>query len=253
MSKHINYLILQHGELEDSGYIKKLMENDLCEVTTVKLYRGDRIPSNLNRYDAMLCLSGAMDTWMVDDFPWIMHEKERIYEFVLTLEKPFFGFCFGAQLLGEVLGGNVRKLPRPEVGISDVNLKNRIKSDILTGKMPLTFKTIQWHSYEVQGIEKMPNTRVLASSFITRNQLFRYKEYAYGIQFHIETTEEMLYNWHNLPEYKIALQEAHGTDAWVKINKQAFDSMYEMHQNCEIFYDNIKRVILHHRNNKKNT
>ena len=106
-------IVLQHIKIEDPGYIKDLMLADGWNLTTIELDEGDKIPKNLNEFDAMLCMGGPMDTWMGKEFPWLVEERLRIKEFVLDMEKPFLGFCLGCQLLGEVVGGQVVKSSVP--------------------------------------------------------------------------------------------------------------------------------------------
>ena len=98
-----NVLVLQHIDIEDPGYIKDLMEADGWNLTQVELDAGESIPSDLSGFDAMLCMGGPMDTWMEEECPWLIEEKRRIREWVVTMGKPFLGFCLGCQLLGEVL------------------------------------------------------------------------------------------------------------------------------------------------------
>ena len=71
-------LVLQHINIEDPGYIKDLMIKDGANITTVELDEGEKIPSNLNTFDAMLCMGGPMDTWMEKDYPWLIEEKKRL-------------------------------------------------------------------------------------------------------------------------------------------------------------------------------
>ena len=100
-------LVLQHIKIEDPGYIKDLMINDGVELTTVELDEGEKIPTDLSKFDAMFCMGGPMDTWMEKKHPWLVDEKKAIKEFVVNLQKPYLGFCLGCQLLGEVVGGKV--------------------------------------------------------------------------------------------------------------------------------------------------
>ena len=102
-------LVLQHIKIEDPGYIKDLMINDGVELTTVELDEGEKIPTDLSKFDAMFCMGGPMDTWMEKEHPWLVSEKKAIKEFVVDLKKPYLGFCLGCQLLGEVVGGKVVK------------------------------------------------------------------------------------------------------------------------------------------------
>ena len=91
-------LILQHIECETPGYIKDLMVADGFDLTTVELDVGEKIPENINQFDGMFCMGGPMDTFMTKEYPWIIEEKERIKEFVIDLEKPFFRILFGMSI-----------------------------------------------------------------------------------------------------------------------------------------------------------
>ena len=107
MSKNI--IVLQHIPIETPGYLLDLMKQDKYNITTIELDHGEKIPDNLSSYHAMFCMGGPMDTWMEDQYPWLIEEKKKIKEFVVNLKKPYLGFCLGCQLLGEVLGGKVIK------------------------------------------------------------------------------------------------------------------------------------------------
>ena len=102
-------IVLQHIKIEDPGYIKDLMLNDGLNITTIELDEGEKIPKDLNKFDAMLCMGGPMDTYMEDQYPWLINEKKKIKEFVINLKKPYLGFCLGCQLLGEIAGGKIVK------------------------------------------------------------------------------------------------------------------------------------------------
>jgi len=114
-------IVLQHIKIEDPGYIKDLMLADGWKLTTIELDQGDKIPNDLNKFDAMFCMGGPMDTWMEEKYPWLIEEKKRIKEFVVDKKKPFLGFCLGCQLLGEVVGGKVIKSNPAEIGIMNVD------------------------------------------------------------------------------------------------------------------------------------
>ena len=123
-------IILQHISIEDPGYIKELMIKDGVELTTIELDEGEKIPSDLSKFDAMFCMGGPMDTWMEKDYPWLIEEKKAIKEFVVSLKKPYLGFCLGCQLLGEVTGGKVVKSKNPEIGMLDIDFSEKFISNI---------------------------------------------------------------------------------------------------------------------------
>ena len=73
----MNIVVLQHIKIEDPGYIKDLMIADGVDITTIELDEGQKIPKDLNKFDAMLCMGGPMDTYMEDEYPWIIEEKKK--------------------------------------------------------------------------------------------------------------------------------------------------------------------------------
>ena len=237
-------IVLQHIKIEDPGYIKDLMLADGWNFTTIELDEGDKIPKNLNEFDAMLCMGGPMDTWMEKEFPWLIEEKLRIKEFAVDMEKPFLGFCLGCQLLGEVVGGQVIKSKIPEIGILDINFSKDKNQDKLFSSFPDKIKALQWHSYEVKNIEKNKNVTLLASSPTTKYQIFKYKKHAYGIQFHIEVKNNTVTDWGCVPEYKSALEKQLGKGALEKFDKEAKTNMATMNNYSTILYKNFKEIIL---------
>ena len=237
-------LVLQHISIEDPGYIKDLMIKDGVNITTIELDEGEKIPNNLNFFDGMLCMGGPMDTWMEKDFPWLIEEKKKIKEFVVELNKPYLGFCLGCQLLGEVIGGKVVKTNNPEIGMLDVNFLDEKKKDILFADFPQKITSLQWHSYEVQELEKNKDVTLIASSKETKYQIFRYKNNAYGIQFHIEIKDTTVNDWGCVPEYKSALENQLGQGALEKFDKEARDNMNNMNNYSKILYTNFKNDII---------
>ena len=240
-------LVLQHINIEDPGYIKDLMIKDGVNITTIELDEGEKIPNNLNFFDGMLCMGGPMDTWMEKDYPWLIEEKKKIKEFVVDLNKPYLGFCLGCQLLGEVIGGKVVKTNNPEIGMLDVNFLDEKKKDILFTDFPQKITSLQWHSYEVQELEKNKDVTLIASSKETKYQIFRYKNNAYGIQFHIEIKDTTVNDWGCVPEYKSALENELGQGALEKFDKDAKENMTNMNNYSKILYTKFKNDIIHNK------
>ena len=241
MSKKI--IILQHIDIETPGYILDLMKKDNLNLTTIQLDEGEKIPNNIEEFDGMFCMGGPMDTWMEEEFPWLIEEKNKIKQFVVELQKPYLGFCLGCQLLGEVLGGDVVKSKPPEIGILDINMDQASSNDILFGEFKSTIKALQWHSYEVQNLESNHEITLLGSSPTTKYQIFKYKNHAYGIQFHIEIKSNTDSQWGCVPEYENALEDSMGKGALKKFDKVAQENMSAMNNNAENLYNNFKKIL----------
>jgi len=236
-------LILQHIKIEDPGFIKDLMIKDRAELTTIELDEGEKIPNDLSKFDAMFCMGGPMDTWMEKEHPWLVDEKKAIKEFVVDLKKPYLGFCLGCQLLGEVVGGKVVKSSNPEIGMFNINFSENKKNDLLFSNFPQKITSLQWHSYEAQGLENNIDITLLASSPKTKYQIFKYKNHAYGIQFHIEVKDTTVGEWGCVPEYKSALEKQLGEGALDKFEKDSQKHMPSMNQYSKVLYENFKKLV----------
>ena len=240
----MNIIILQHIKIEDPGYIKDLMLADGFNLTTIELDEGEKIPTDLSNFDAMFCMGGPMDTWMEKEYPWLIDEKKAIKKFVIDLKKPYLGFCLGCQLLGEIIGGKVVKSINPEIGMLNINFSENKNSDPLFLKFPKNITSLQWHSYEVQGLEDNNAVTLLASSSETKYQIFRYQNHAYGIQFHIEVKDTTVNEWGCVPQYKSALEKQLGPGALEKFDNEAQANMKNMNNYSNILYSKFKSDIL---------
>ena len=103
---------------------------------------------------------------------------------------------------------------------------------------------MQWHSYEVQGLEDNRNVTLLASSPETKYQIFKYQNHAYGIQFHIEVKDTTVNEWGCVPEYKSALEKQLGANALEKFDNDAKANMKDMNNYSNILYSKFKSDIL---------
>ena len=239
----MKFLSLQHIEIEDPGTFKDYLLADGHEITTIQLDQGDMIPTNLDSYDAMLCMGGPMDTFMENEYPWLIEEKKAISEYVLNLKKPFLGFCLGCQLLGEVLGGKVVESIPPEIGVLDIDIDTNAKNDHVFNFLPKKIKALQWHSYEVIGLENNSKVQVIGTSPSTKYQIFGYENYAYGIQFHLEIRKTTVDDWAKVPEYKNALEKSLGADALPQMKDMVDKEIDSMMQQCNQMYKNFVNII----------
>ena len=238
-----NLLVLQHIEIEDPGYLMDLMLADGMRVTQIELDAGESIPADLDGFDAMLCMGGPMDTWMEQEYPWLVDEKRCIRDWVIERQKPFLGFCLGCQLLGEVLGGRVERSTPPEIGLLDIEMSAAAARDALFAGYPPVIKALQWHSYEVRGLDSTPGVTRLGSSATTPYQIFSYREHAWAMQFHVEVRTDTVRQWGEVPQYRDALEASLGAGALQKLDDEARAHMPEMNRLAGLLYENFKRLL----------
>ena len=145
--------------------------------------------------------------------------------------------------MGEVVGGKVVKSNPAEIGIMDINFSKEKVNDKLFNEFPDQIKSLQWHSYEVQGIENIKDVTLIASSPVTKFQIFKYQNHAYGIQFHIEIKDTTVNEWGCVPEYKKALEGQLGEGALEKFDQAAKDNMKDMNKYSRSLYENFKKIL----------
>ena len=232
----MKFLVLQHINIEHPGIFLKFMKKDNIQIDTVEIDQGEKI-SNLDQYDAMIVMGGPMDTWQEEQYPWLKFEKESINKFVEVKKKPYLGLCLGAQLLSEAIGGKVRKMAVPEIGVLDVSIRDN--KSIFAG-MNENLKVLQWHSYEVYNLPT--STKILASSLACNVQAFS-SEKAFGLQFHVEQTNETVPQWACVPEYKSALENTLGQNALVKFKTDVEKNLNLFNKSARSIYNNFKKII----------
>ena len=238
----LKIIILQHTPLVTLGYFTELMSEDLVETTIIRLDKGEKIPINLDVFDGMICLGGPMDTWMDNQYPWMIEEKNKIKEFVLNIQKPYLGICLGCQFLGEILGGKVIKSYPSEIGVLNINILDDKKKDQLFQNFNSEIKALQWHSYEVSELYNSDVT-ILGSSDVTKFQIFKFKNHAYGIQFHMEVDKNTIIKWSKIPELKIALEKYLGKNSINELDELLRNNIQEMNNNTKKLYKNFKNLM----------
>jgi len=128
-------------------------------------------------------------------------------------------------------------------------LKNIFTSFDLTNKnMPIIFGSITIILFSITLIINLTalwitytyNQKIGA---ITKYQIFKYQNHAYGIQFHIEIKDTTVNEWGCVPEYKEALEDQLGDGALDKFDNAAKDNMSDMNNYSKILYDNFKKIL----------
>ncbi|MCP2167885.1 GMP synthase - Glutamine amidotransferase [Goodfellowiella coeruleoviolacea] len=151
------------------------------------------VPTTPAEYQGVVCLGGGMGAYDDSEHPWLA-EVRKLLSASVAQRVPVLAVCLGAQLLAVATGGQVRKGPRgPEAGPSLVAKRDAAGRDPLFADLPLLPDVIQFHEDEVHVLP--PAAEHLAASPTYQHQAFRVGSSAYGIQFHIETTPEIVAEW----------------------------------------------------------
>jgi GMP synthase (glutamine-hydrolysing) len=148
-------------------------------------------PADPTSYDAVLCFGGSMHVSQEDQHPWL-REDQRLLAELTGAGVPVMGLCLGAQLLTRALGGEVRKLERPEIGWFQVEPAVAAAADPLLAPLSARpFTGFGWHSFECL----LPAGAVELARSDSCLQAYRHGGSAWAIQFHPEVRLEDAEAW----------------------------------------------------------
>jgi len=185
-------LVVQPEETVPVGTLGDWLSEAGAALDTVRADVDD-IPPAAEGYDAVVCLGGGMGPLDDEQHPWLPAVRALLAASVAA-EVPTLGVCLGGQLLGAATGGTVgRGRSGPEAGPKLVSKKDAAWTDPLFADLPLMPDVLEFHR---DVVEHLPaEATLLASSPMYPNQAFRVGRVGYGVQFHIETTPEIVAGW----------------------------------------------------------
>ncbi len=183
-------IVLMHVESEGPGTLGTFLQNHGVEIETRKLYAKDPVPTEISGLDAVISMGGPMNVYEEDEYPFLKDETDFLRQ-AIDDGIPVMGVCLGAQMIAKACGKKVYRAPEEEVGWCEISLTEKAREDYLFKDLPSPLTVFQWHGDTFD----VPDGGVLlASSEVCENQAFRYKN-AYGLQFHVEVTGDMLEEW----------------------------------------------------------
>jgi GMP synthase-like glutamine amidotransferase len=160
-------------------------------------YAGDRIPTELSEFAALVVLGGDQRAYPSADgapgAPWFP-DLESLLRHAVRHRVPTLAICLGAQLLATAHGGTVEASPAgPEIGPALVARRDAADRDPLFAPVPFAPDVLQWHLDEIT--ELPAGAVLLAASTRYPHQAFRLGDRAWGTQFHIECDTDMVARW----------------------------------------------------------
>jgi len=186
----LKVLIITHVASEGPGTIGQYLKGIGADVVAVNLQNGGRLPASVSGVQAIVTMGGPMNVDETHRFPYLDDEK-RLLRDAVACGVPVLGVCLGAQLLARACGSSVYKASAPEIGWYDVALTRRGRADPLLAGVDGKLRVLQWHE---DTFDVPDGGTLLVEGMDCRNQAFRVGN-AYGLQFHVEVTREMLIDW----------------------------------------------------------
>jgi GMP synthase (glutamine-hydrolysing) len=163
--------------------------NPTCNVNLQVIPSGSPLlASNANAADGVIISGSPRDAW--SDEPGVLQLLEFVQE-LASRGQPILGVCFGHQLLGRVLGADVRRNPAGwEVGARKIKLTPAGLESPLFAGFNAEFDAIESHRDAVLTLP--PEAQLLAGNAHTPIQAFSVEKRFFGVQFHPEMDGEIL-------------------------------------------------------------
>jgi len=179
--------VVQHSATEGLGRLADWLPSVGLDVHPTHPYLGNRVPPSVEG-DALIVLGGPMGAYDDEAAPWLPSVRDLI-KTAIDDGVPTLGVCLGAQLLAVVAGGKVEPGTNgPEIGLGEVEIATG--DDLFeVGTLPV----VQWHHDAVT--ELPPGAVLLGGSAAYPVQAFRIGDVAWGMQFHVEATHDMVRTW----------------------------------------------------------
>ena len=188
----MHVLAFRHVPFEGLGHIQPVLESCQVGVQYVDLYQEGQLgelPSDPAEAAGLIFMGGPMS--VNDGLPYLERETAILRE-ALERGQPVLGVCLGSQLLARAAGARVYPNPRREIGWYDICLTVAGLADPLLGQLDARQPVFHWHG---ETFDLPRGAEWLACSEACPHQAFRLGSNAYGLQFHLEVTPEMIEDW----------------------------------------------------------
>ncbi len=186
VSKKPKILLVMHQEGSTPGRCGFFLDQMGYHLVACRPAIGEKLPETMEDYAGAVVFGGPMSANDPDDF---VKDEIDWMEVPLKENKPLFGICLGAQMLTKHLGGEVAKHDEEltEIGYYPIRPTNEGQA-----MMDWPDHVYHWHK---EGFSLPSDATLLANGETYPNQAFKYKENAYGVQFHSEVTHWMMNRW----------------------------------------------------------
>jgi GMP synthase (glutamine-hydrolysing) len=228
MTKKI--LSIQNISCETLGTFEDLLASEGYVLSKV-LAPTEPIPQSAIEFSAIILLGGPMSVY--EGIPYLNKEQLLIWD-AFRRNIPILGVCLGSQLIAGALGGTVYKGTKKEIGWYDVKVTDKGLDNLFKGLEKKELRVFQWHG----DTYTLPQNAVVLAYSDLYPQAFRIGS-AYGLQFHLEVTTDMIKVW--TEEYRNEIRRE-GIEL-EKIIARNSDEIKELIKKCSLVWSNFSDII----------
>ena len=229
-------LIIRHIDIEGPGMLGEFLASKGIPMDFIGLEKGDRLPGDIGDYGFIVILGGPMNVYEEDKHPFLKDE-DRLIKDAIKKEIPLLGICLGAQLIAKAAGAKVYANPVKEIGWYDISLTEEGLKDPFFNGLEREFPVFQWHGDTFSIPE---GGQLLVSSSLCKNQAFKFRS-AYGLQFHVEVTPDIIKSW--IDSYQTELALLKGIIDPVRIIEDTTKKLPGYISDSETIFENLNQIL----------
>jgi GMP synthase-like glutamine amidotransferase len=173
----------QHVPFEGLDSIEPWLQSQGAEISRTAFWQGEEPPQTRD-FDALIIMGGPMSVHDEAAYPWLRREKEIIRE-AIDQNRIVLGICLGAQLVAEVMGGEVTRNPEREIGWFPIHQATEAPPHPFRDLLPHHDEVFHWHG---ETFSIPPGAILLARSAACLHQAFAMGDRVLALQFHLEAT-----------------------------------------------------------------
>lgn len=185
-------LVIEHERATPGGLILRWLDERRATVDVLEIDVDER-DVDATEYDLLVSL-GSEHPAYDDELPWLARERD-LMRGALDADVPVLGICFGGQVLARVLGAELMRAQRSEIGWLPVRSR-----DGLVGEGP-------WFQWHFDTFTAPPGSTLLADSSVGPQAFVAGR--SLGVQFHPEVTPEIMDEWVRVYRHEL---DAEGVD-----------------------------------------
>jgi GMP synthase (glutamine-hydrolysing) len=228
-------LSIQNISCETLGTLEDLLISEGYALNKV-LAPTEPIPHSAIEFSAIILLGGPMSVY--EGIPFLNKEQSLIRD-AFRRNIPILGVCLGSQLIAGALGGTVYKGAKKEIGWYDVKITDKGLDNLFKGIEKKELRVFQWHG----DTYTLPQDAVVLAYSDLYPQAFRIGS-AYGLQFHLEVTTQMIKAW--TEEYGNEIRKE-GIES-EKIIARTSNEIEELNKKSSLVWSNFSDIIQRNEN-----
>jgi len=184
-------LAIRHVHFEDCGTLADVLRARGFEISYVEAGLNDLKGIDPDAPDLLIGLGGPISVYEADIYPYINDELE-LFKRRIAAQRPVMGICLGAQMLARALGAKVYPGKQKEIGWKPLELTKEGGNSPVAHLAPGNTSMLHWHG---DTFDLPPDAVLLASTDVTKNQVYSYGDFLLAFQCHPELVRAKIESW----------------------------------------------------------